>query len=219
MAGTIRVGELREKLFTLSQAAQILSIEPDLLRKKVDRGLVTKSYVQQHGRKLRAVNGVDIVFLLVSDAIAPKIRNTLYHQLKQWPETRYLQGSMSIQIKAASGDHTIDVSLDRPVRDAIAGIDALERTAANIDSGGTIVGKGVMAHRIAALIEGGMSSDEVLRDYPNLTGAEVKSSMAYAKANPKHGRPYPTQTVKSALRKGRGGLGRAFAAARQSKGT
>ncbi len=214
---TIRAGDLKEKLFTLTQAAQILSIEPDQLRKRVDRGLLAKSYVQQHGRKLRAVDGIDIVFLLISDAIAPKLRNVVYLQLKQWPETRYLQGSMAIEVKAASGNHTVDVSLDRPIKDAIAGIDALERTVAPIDRDGTITGKGVKAHRIAALMEGGMSLDEVLRDYPNLTGADIKSSIAYAKANPKHGRPYPTRTVKAALRKGRGGLGLAFAAARHRK--
>ena len=73
----------------------------------------------------------------------------------------------------------------------------------------------VEAHRIAALVEGGMSVEDVLRDYPNLTAAQVEFALAYAKVNPKHGRPYPAHTVKAALRKGRGGLGRAFAAARE----
>jgi hypothetical protein len=95
---------------------------------------------------------------------------------------------------------------------------SLERTVGFIDKDGTVVGKNVSAHRIAALIGGEMSADEVLRDYPNLTAAEVEAAVAYAKANPWRGRPYPPLTVKAALRAGRGGLAQAFKAARNRKG-
>ena len=213
-AETIRVGDLQDRRFTLTQAAQILRVEPDLLRKRIDRGLLTRSYIQQQGRKLRAVDGIDIVFLLVSDGIAPKVRSAVYAQLKQWPASNYLSGSMAIEVKVASGKHTVDVSLDRPIRDAIAGISALQQTETSIDQDGIVSNKGVKAHKIAALVEGGTSVEDVLRDYPNLTEADVKSSVAFAKANPKQGRPFPTRTVKSALREGRGGLQQAFAAAR-----
>jgi hypothetical protein len=97
-------------------------------------------------------------------------------------------------------------------------VDALERTVGFIDQDGTINGKGVEAHRIAALIDGEMSAEEVLRDYPNLTGGEVAAAVAFAKANPWRGAPYPTLTVKAALRAGRGGLAQAFKAARSRKG-
>jgi hypothetical protein len=217
MAETIRVGDLKERRFTLTQAAQILRVEPDLIRKKIDRGLLVKSYIQQQGRKLRVVDGIDIVFLLVSDGIAPKVRSLVYAQLKQQSESDYLSGSMAVEVKVGSGEHTVDVSLDRPIRDAIAGINALQQTKASVDHDGTISNKGVKAHKIAALIEGGTSLEDLLRDYPNLTEAEVKSSVAFAKANPKQGRPFPTRTVKSALRNGRGGLQQAFAAARSRK--
>ncbi len=96
--------------------------------------------------------------------------------------------------------------------------DAPERTPAPIDQDGRIAGTGVEAYRIAALIEGGMSAEEVLRDYPNLTGGEVAAAVAFAKANPWRGAPYPTLTVKAALRAGRGGLAKAFKAARSRKG-
>jgi uncharacterized protein (DUF433 family) len=215
----VRVGDLKKRRFTLPQAAQILKIETDLLRKTVDRGWLAKSYVQFHGRKLRSLDGLDIVCLLISDTVSSRVRNTLYLQLKRWPENRYLAGTMEVEVEAPSGRRTIDVSLDRPVHDAMAGIIALERTAQAVDADGVIPGTGVEAHRIAALVDGGMPAEEVLRDYPNLTAAQVESALAYAKINPKHGRPYPARTMKAALRKGRGGLGSAFAAARDDDET
>jgi uncharacterized protein (DUF433 family) len=210
----VRVGDLKKRRFTLPQAAQILKIEADLLRKTVDRGWLAKSYVQFHGRKLRALDGIDIVCLLINGTVSPNVRNTLYLQLKHWPEDQYLAGTMELQVEAPSGRRTIDVSLDRPVHDAMAGINALERTVEAVDADGIIYGTGVEAHRIAALVDRGMTAGDVLRDYPNLTAAQVESALAFAKVNPKHGRPYPTRTVKAALRKGRGGIGRAFAAGR-----
>ncbi len=53
----------------------------------------------------------------------------------------------------------------------------------------------------------------MLRDYPTLTRPQLEAAVAYARVTPKQGRPYPARTVKSALRQGRGGLERAFAAA------
>ncbi len=58
-----------------------------------------------------------------------------------------------------------------------------------------------------------MQAEEVLRDYPTLTRPQLEAAVAYARVTPKQGRPYPARTVKSALRQGRGGLERAFAAA------
>ena len=120
----------------------------------MDRGWLAKSYVQLHGRKLRALDGIDIVCLFMSDTVSPRVRNTLYLQLKRWPESRYLAGTMELHVEAPSGSRTIDVSLDRPVHDAMAGIDALARTVQAVDADGTIHGSGVEAHRIAALIDG-----------------------------------------------------------------
>lgn len=82
-------------------------------------------------------------------------------------------------------------------------------------SGGVIREAGVEPHRIAALAEGGMSIDEILRDHPNLTAEQVEAAVDYAAAHPKQEQPYPRRTVKSVLRRGMGGLGRAFAAARE----
>lgn len=82
----------------------------------------------------------------------------------------------------------------------------------------TIRGTGVAAHRIAALVAGGMGLADILGDYPNLTAPQIEAAVAYARGNPDpKGRTYPPVTVKSVLRRGRGGLALAFAAARKRK--
>jgi len=86
-----------------------------------------------------------------------------------------------------------------------------------IDEDGNIRGSGVEAHRIAALVAGGMEMAEILEDYPNLGPDQVEAAARYASASPKPGRPYPDRTAKSVLRRGSGGgLAAAFHAARQN---
>ena len=63
-----------------------------------------------------------------------------------------------------------------------------------------IAGTGIEAHRIAALIAGGMDLDEVLGDYLSLTRGQVLAAKAYADTHPWTGAPYPSITVKKAMR-------------------
>jgi hypothetical protein len=103
-----------------------------------------------------------------------------------------------------------------PQRRRLLGPDEAERAAQSIsarEDGAVIRRTAVEPHRIAALADGGMSIKETLQDYPDLTAEQADASVAYARAHPKPGRPYPHSTVKAALRAGRGGLKRAFAAA------
>lgn len=92
----------------------------------------------------------------------------------------------------------------------------LETLSNEIDtSGGEVLIKGtrIEVFRIAALLDGGMTVEAVLGDYPSLKERQVLAAKAYAEVNPKVGRPYPGLTAKAALRNGRGGLERALAAA------
>ncbi len=63
-----------------------------------------------------------------------------------------------------------------------------------------INGTNVEAHRIAALLAGGMTVDAVLRDYPSLTERQVLAAKAFAEINPEVGRHYPPITAKAAMR-------------------
>jgi uncharacterized protein (DUF433 family) len=82
------------------------------------------------------------------------------------------------------------------------------------DGAAMIRGTRTEAHRLAALVAGGMPIDEILFDYPGLTDAQVRAAVAYAKAHPWRGAPFPSRTLKSSLRQGEGGLAKAFKAAR-----
>ena len=59
-----------------------------------------------------------------------------------------------------------------------------------------IAGTTVEAHRIAALLDGAMDVDEVLRDYGTLDRAQVLAAKAYADEHPWVGPPYPRLTGK-----------------------
>ncbi len=63
-----------------------------------------------------------------------------------------------------------------------------------------IAGTTVEAHRIAALLDGGMDVDEVVSDFVSLTHAQVLAAKAYADAHPWTGKPYPPLTAKKAMR-------------------
>lgn len=93
---------------------------------------------------------------------------------------------------------------DRSRRDD--GSPAQRRGAASpgiaFDGAGTpvIAGTAVEAHRIAALLDGDMDLDEVLRDYVSLTRDQILAAKAYADGHPWTGRPYPGITAKKAMR-------------------
>ncbi len=63
-----------------------------------------------------------------------------------------------------------------------------------------INGTNVEAHRIAALLAGGMTVDAVLRDYPSLTERQVLAAKGFAEINPGAGTYYPPITAKAAMR-------------------
>jgi uncharacterized protein (DUF433 family) len=68
------------------------------------------------------------------------------------------------------------------------------------DGEALIKGTGIEVHRIAALLSGGMSPNEILEDYPSLTLDQVSAAKAYAKAHPETAYSYPGKTVKRAFK-------------------
>lgn len=69
-----------------------------------------------------------------------------------------------------------------------------------------ISGTEIRIYRIAALLDGGMTVGQVMRDYPSLTRSQIEGAEEYARAYPNTGRQYPKRTLKDFLR--RGPLGR-----------
>jgi uncharacterized protein (DUF433 family) len=77
----------------------------------------------------------------------------------------------------------------------------LQDKVAHADDGKAVLdSRGVEVHRIAALLNGGLSVNAVLEEYPFLSPAAVETARAYAQACPRPGRPYPRTTANRAMR-------------------
>lgn len=214
----VSIGELRRLKVTLPQAARVLDLDVNQVRKAIDRRVVTATYVQQGNRRIRTLDGVDILCLRMRHSLKSPVREQLYLQLKHAPEQESLKKTFHIHIVPAQGRSAKPTSvwLYDTATETLADIVSVNDLARLVDEEGKLRNSDVEAHRIAALVDGGMSIDEVLEDYPNLGRDQIEAATKYARARPKQGRPYPPSTAKSILRRGGGGgLADAFAAARQ----
>jgi uncharacterized protein (DUF433 family) len=184
--------------WTTAQAAFIVGADPQAFTKVVDRTPVRPRVVKREGVRTRYFAMADLVYIHALDeltkAYTPKSRAELYAALRRAPH----HGLREI----AFGEHKYQIQ--RHVRSVEERARQLEKLSGQIDrsSGEALVkGTSIEAHRIAALLDGGMSVAEILGDYPSLNEEKVLAAKAYAEANPKPGRPYPTRTVKAAMRK------------------
>ncbi len=89
-------------------------------------------------------------------------------------------------------------------RDVESRLKELETLLKEIDASAEgdprVQGTTIEVHRIAALMDGGMTVETILADYPSLTERQVLAAKAFADAHPKPGRAYPKRTAKAALR-------------------
>lgn len=211
------VGDLRRSIVTLPQAAHILELDVGQVRKAIDRNVVKATYVVHGKRRVRALDGVDVLCLRMRDALKGPVRERLYVQLKHAPDREPLKKLLHVPSGGARGrsSKTTSVWVYDTASETLADIEALKDFSRLVDDAGKLRDSGVEAHRIAALVAGGMNVDEILEDYPNLGRPQVEAAVQYARTKPKQGRPYPNRTAKSVLRNGGGGgLAAAFAAAR-----
>lgn len=90
--------------------------------------------------------------------------------------------------------------MTREVEQLISALAALaERVEFRVDGEALLKDTQIEVYRIAALLDGGESIEQVLEDYPSLTRDQVETAQAYAETYPKAGRPYPHTSVKRAL--------------------
>lgn len=184
--------------FTPAEAAFVLGEPPKAVKKALDEGPVEASLGRHRGMKVRLLDRADVVYLyaarLLKDELTPRIRTELYHAMKH-----------KLTSQVAFGRFRIDIT------DALAAVDGrLERLAQLKDSvdfqedGEPVIrGTDIEVHRIAALLEGGMSVEEIIEDFPSLTRSQVEAARQFAAAHPKPGRPYPKTTFKRLLRNSR----------------
>lgn len=68
------------------------------------------------------------------------------------------------------------------------------------DGQAVLRGTHIEVHRITALLDGGMTVEEVCQDYPSLTREAVEAAREYAAVHPWSGLPFPGTTFKRAIR-------------------
>ena len=184
--------------FTAAEVAFVLREPVKAIKKALDDGPVQAKLVAKAGGTVRAVEWSDLLYLFavraLRDELTPKARNEFYHALKQVPvkQTREVRfGRLSIAID----------DLRAEVEDRARELAALaEKVEFRKDGEAVLKDSGLEVYRIAALLNGGLTLDDIREDYPSLSPDAIAVAKAYAEAHPKPGRPYPSTTVKRALK-------------------
>ena len=147
---------------------------------------------------MREIAWADLLYLFavraLREELTPKARIEFYHALKRVPVDRVREvrfGRLSVSI------YDLKAEVEKRTRELAA---LAKRIEFRPDGEAVVKGTDVEAHRIAALLAGGMGAEEVREDYPSLTLEQIATARAYAEAYPKSGRPYPAKTVKRALK-------------------
>ncbi len=167
------------------------------VKKALDAGPVRPVLLRKTGAAVRTIGWPDLFYLYAVKALreelTPKARMGFYEALQH--------GAVNRDGEVRFGRFRIVV--DDLVREVESRTAELADLAAKIDfraDGEAVLrGSDVEVYRIAALLDGGMSVDQVLADYPSLTRDSVVAARAYAAVHPKAGRPYPRTTAKRAL--------------------
>lgn len=183
--------------FTAAEAAFVLREPVRTIKKSLERGPVRPMLLRREGAALRAIEWSDLFYLYavreLSEELTPRGRVEFYEALKHRPAQQHGEvrfGRFRIEI----GDLIAEVQ--KRTADLTALADKVEFRA---DGEPLFKGKDVEVHRIATLLEGGASVEQVLEDYPSLSRSDIETAKDYAKAHPKAGRPYPRLSAKRAL--------------------
>ncbi len=184
--------------FTAAEVAFVLREPVKTVKKALDEGPVRAKLVKKAGSAVRAVEWADVLYLFavrtLRDELTPKARTEFYHALKRVSVERAHEvrfGRLSVAID----------DLKAEVRKRARELAALAEKVEFRQNGEAVLkGRDVEVHRVAALLGGGMTPEQICEDYPSLTPEAVATAKAYADAHPKAGRPYPSRTVKRAIK-------------------
>lgn len=184
--------------FTAAEVAFVMREPVKVIKKALDDGPVQAKLVTKAGGTVRAVEWSDLLYLFavraLRDELTPKARNEFYHALKRVPVERTQEvrfGRLSVDID------DLKAQVEERARELA---ELAEKVEFRKDGEAILKGTGIEVYRIAALLNGGMAPEEIREDYPSLTPGAIAVAKAYADAHPKPGRPYPSMTVKRALK-------------------
>lgn len=183
--------------FTAAEVAFVLREPVKSVKKALDEGPIEPKLVAKAGGAVRAVEWSDLLYLFairaLREELTPKARYEFYHALKRLPVDRTHEvrfGKLSVGID----EFKAEVEVRAKELAALS-----EKVEFRKDGEALLRGTDLEVHRIAALLAGGMSAEEVRADYPSLTPEQIADAQAYADAHPKPGRPYPKTSFKRAI--------------------
>lgn len=183
--------------YTAAEAAFVLREPVRAVKKALDAGPVRPVLLRRAGAPVRAIEWRDLFYLYavraLRDELTPKARTEFYEALQHGP--------IELHDEVRFGRFRISVSdLVKEVERRTTDLTALaEKVEFQADGEPVLKGTSVEVYRIAALLEGGATIEQVLEDYPSLSRKQIETAQVYAEAYPKAGRPYPRISAKRAL--------------------
>jgi uncharacterized protein (DUF433 family) len=184
--------------FTAAEAAFVLREPVHTVKMAFDAGPVRAVLRRRAGVAVRTVGWSDLFYLFavrsLRDELTPMARTAFYEALQHGPVERGQEVRFG-HIRIAVADLVDEIERRTTNLSELAG-----KVAFRDDGEAILKDAGVEVCRIAALLDGGLTADEVMGDYPSLTRDQIETAKAYAEAYPTAGRPYPRLTVKRALR-------------------
>ena len=204
--------------FTAAEAAFMLREPIHNVKKALDMGPVRPVLQLRSGAFVRVIDWLDLLYLFAVRALredlTPRARGQFHEALRRArPERGGPRSGDPRSGDLGSGDPRFgdEVRFGR-FRVAIADVvDEVKQRTADLaelrdkvtladDGTAVLASRGVEVHRIAALLNGGLSVNAVLEEYPFLSRAAIETARAYAQASPRPGRPYPRTTANRAMR-------------------
>jgi uncharacterized protein (DUF433 family) len=183
--------------FTAAEAAFVLREPVRAVKKALDEGPVEYVLMRKAGVPVRAIGWRDLFYLyavrVLREELTPKARTEFYKALRRTRVERGREVNFGrLRIKVAD----LVKQVERRTAKLAELVDKVEFRA---DGEPILKGSEIEIYRIAALLSGGMSIEDIRQDYPSLSRDAIETAKAYADAHPKPGRPYPRTTAKRAL--------------------
>jgi uncharacterized protein (DUF433 family) len=184
--------------FTPAEVAFLLHESVRAVTKALDRGPVRPVLQARPGASIRMIDWADLFYLFAVKALredlTPRARAEFYEavrraRIEQTDEVRF--GRFRVAV----------ADIVDEVKKRVAELAELRNKVMFAPDGKAVLdSRGVAVHRIAALLNGGLSVNAVLEEYPSLSREAVETAYFYAHIWPKPGRPYPRTTANRAMR-------------------
>jgi uncharacterized protein (DUF433 family) len=169
--------------YTAAEAAFVLREPLKSIKKALDQGPVQAALLHRSGASVRAIGWSDLFYLYavraLRDELTPKARLEFYEALQREPVERGREVRFG-RLRVAVSDLIDEMEQRTATLTALA-----DKVEFSPDGEALLKDSRVEVYRIAALLDGGMSVDQILADYPSLSRDAVELARKYASAYPR----------------------------------